>query len=206
MLPLFKESLGGVKIMVDIKKIIEKGGETLTSELKVANIKNGFMVSILGFEKTFEYKETENINNYVLDLQKKIGSKKGYFIGFWTYKNQLYVDLSINIIDKCEALEFGKKNKQLAIYEVLTGEDISLKNYKFITYYTLYKELVNGDYQVLKQTEQLEVMREYLASYNINYSYKVLTNKCCLSIEDKKNIGSDGRFKIVKDFEVVNCE
>ena len=189
--------------MVNVKEIIKNGGATLTSDFKVANINGGYMVSILGYEKTFEYNDTEGINNYVIELQQKIGSKKDYFIGFWTFKNQLYVDLSINIIDKVDALEFGKKNKQIAIYDVLTGANIPLKNYKFITYYTLYKLLDNGDYVVLKQTEQLEVMIEYLKNYNINYSYKVLTNKCCLSIEDNKNIGSDGRFKIVKDFEVM---
>lgn len=192
--------------MVNVKEIIKNGGATLTHDLEVANIKNGFMVSILGYERTFEYNDTEDINNYILKLQKKIEDKKGYFIGLWTYENKLYIDLSINIIDKADALEFGRKNKQIAIYEVLTGANIPLKNYKFITYYTLYKLLDNGDYIILKQTEQLEVMREYLASYNINYSYKVLTNKCCLSIEDNKNIGSDGRFKIVKDYEVVNCK
>ena len=190
--------------MVNVKEIIKQGGATLTSDLKVASVKNGFMVSILGYEKTFEYNDTEDINNYILDLQSKIGSKKGYFIGLWVYDSKLYIDLSINIIDKVDALEFGKKNKQIAIYEVLTGENIPIKNYKFITYYTLYKLLDNGDYVVIKQTEQLEVMMEYLKNYNINYTYKVLTNKCCLSIEDNKNIGSDGKFKIVKDYEVID--
>ena len=190
--------------MVDIKEIIKQGGATLTSDLKVANIKEGFMVSILGYEKKFDCKDVTNINNYILELQAKIENKEGYFIGLWTYENKLFVDLSINIIDKCDALEFGRKNKQIAIYEVLTGANIPIKNYKFITYYTLYKLLDNGDYVVLKQTEQIEVMMEYLKNYNINYSYKVLTNKCCLSIEDNKNIGSDGRFKIVKDYEVID--
>lgn len=192
--------------MVDIKEIIKKGGETFTSELKVANIKNGYMVSILGYEKKFDCKDAKNINDYIVNLQSKIKDKKGYFIGLWVYKREVYVDISINIIDKVEALEFGKKNKQISIYNVKNGNTIDINDYKFITYYTLYREFENGDYQVLKQTEQLETMREYLASYNVNYSYKVLTNKCCLSIEDNKNIGSDGRLKIVKDFEAVNCE
>lgn len=190
--------------MVNIKKIIEKGGETLTSNLKVANIAGGYMVSILGYEKTFEYNDTKNINDYILNLQDKIKDKKGYFIGLWTYENKLYIDVSINIIDKVDALEFGKKNKQISIYNIENGNTIDINDYKFITYYTLYKKLDNGDYIVLKQTEQLEVMIEYLKNYNINYSYKVLTNKCCLSIEDNKNIGSDGRFKIVKDYAVIN--
>lgn len=190
--------------MVNIKEIIKNEGATLTSDLKVASINGGYMVSIFGYEKKFEYNDTKGINNYIIELQGKIGSKKGYFIGFWTYDNKLFIDLSINIIDKVDALEFGKKNKQIAIYEVLTGANIPLKNYKFITYYTLYRELDDGDYIVVKQTEQLEIMIEHLKNYNINYTYKMLTNKCCLSIEDNKNIGSDGRFKIVKDYEVID--
>lgn len=190
--------------MVNIKEIIKNEGATLTSDLKVASINGGYMVSIFGYEKKFEYNDTKGINNYIIELQGKIGSKKGYFIGFWTYDNKLFIDLSINIIDKVDALEFGKKNKQIAIYEVLTGANIPLKNYKFITYYTLYRELDDGDYVVVKQTEQLEIMIEHLKNYNINYTYKMLTNKCCLCIEDNKNIGSDGRFKIVKDYEVID--
>lgn len=202
MLPLFFENLGGVK-MVDLKEIMKKGGATLTHDLRDAKIKKGYFVSLLGFEKKFDCKEVEDIDDYVLKLQEKIKDKNGYYIGFWIYKNEVYIDISIHILDKAEALEIGKKNKQISIYNIEYGNTIDIKDYKYITYYTLYKLLDNGDYQVLKQTEQLEVMREYLASYNINYSYKVLTNKCCLSIEDKKNLGSDGRFKIVKDFEVV---
>ena len=190
--------------MVNVKEIIKQGGATLTSDLKVANIKNGFMVSILGYEKKFDCKDVTNINNYILELKAKIENKEGYFIGLWVFKNEVYVDISINIIDKSDALEFGKKNKQISIYNVKNDSTIDINDYKFITYYTLYKLLDNGDYVVLKQTEQLEVMIEYLKSYNINYSYKVLTNKCCLSIEDNKNIGSDGRFKIVKDYEVID--
>ena len=190
--------------MVNVKEIIKQGGATLTSSLEVANINEGYMVSILGYEKKFDCEDVTNINNYILDLQNKIGSKEGYYIGLWVFKNEVYVDISINIIDKSDALEFGKKNKQISIYNIENGSTIDINDYKFITYYTLYRELDDGDYVVMKQTEQLEVMREYLKNYNINYSYKVLTNKCCLSIEDNKNIGSDGRFKIVKDYEVIN--
>lgn len=191
--------------MVNVKEIVKKGGATLTHDLEETKIKKGYFISLLGFEKKFDCEDAKNINDYVVNLQSKIKDKKGYFIGLWVYKKEVYVDISINILDKAEALEIGKKNKQISIYNVETGFIIDINDYKFITYYTLYKLLDNGDYQVLKQTEHLETMREYLASCNVNYSYKVLTNKCCLIIENKKNIGSDGKFKIVKDYEVVNC-
>lgn len=191
--------------MVDIKEIVKKGGATLTHELKETKIKKGYFVSLLGYEKKFDCEDAKNINDYVVNLQSKIEDKKGYFIGLWVYKREVYVDISINILDKAEALEIGKKNKQISIYNIEKGNTIDINDYKYVTYYTLYQLLDNNDYRVLKQTEQLEVMREYLINYNVNYSYKVLTNKCCLSIEDKKNLGSDGKLKIVKDYEVINC-
>ena len=52
--------------------------------------------------------------------------KPNTYLGGWLEEGYGYLDVSINIKDKAEALSLVKANKQLAIYDVISGESISL--------------------------------------------------------------------------------
>jgi hypothetical protein len=41
-------------------------------------------------------------------------------------KDNFYLDISINVKDRNEAIELAKKNNQLAIFDIATGESIYL--------------------------------------------------------------------------------
>lgn len=58
-------------------------------------------------------------------------SKINGFIGGWldteaNDKDNFYLDISVNIQNKDEAIKLAKKNNQLAIYDVASGESIYL--------------------------------------------------------------------------------
>lgn len=51
-------------------------------------------------------------------------SQDDVYLGGWLDEGYGYLDVSINIQNLDEALALAKKNHQLAIYDVVTGESI----------------------------------------------------------------------------------
>ena len=96
----------------DLKKLaLKNGGFSLNSD--GLNATSGFMVSCKDL--------------YKINLSDLIGG----YIGGWLDvnsddKNNFYLDISINVKDKDEAIELAKKNNQLAIFDIATGESIYL--------------------------------------------------------------------------------
>ena len=137
-------------------EIIKNGGLTCDDKLKKVNLKNGFMVSIIGYEFT-----TKNIDEAIkkgVEYQNIIKDKKGYYIGFWIDNNIIYVDISKKIDNLRDATKTAKKNIQKAIYNNKTQKSIYL-DYN-ITYYTLYKIIKTlddkiKDYKFIKQVDNL---------------------------------------------------
>lgn len=104
--------------------IIENEGLTLTSEGEIASLKDGFMVSLYGYEKVIKdikYLELAQVKSYL-----KKAKKLDAFVGFWIDDEQVYLDISVNIGDKKEALRTARENKQLAIFDCLNVETIRL--------------------------------------------------------------------------------
>lgn len=104
------------KILKEMKKlIIERNGLTIDENGEIAKLSKGYMVSLYGYEKVIsdiKYLELAQVKRY-LKLAKKLNA----FVGFWIDKNKIYLDLSINISNKKEALKIAKNNKQLAIFD-----------------------------------------------------------------------------------------
>lgn len=188
----------------DIKKIIENKGETLNKELKKADINGGFMVSLEGTETQTQGDDYQAINQAIKEKQEIIKNKNNLYIGLWLDNNIMYIDISININDKVEALEFAKYNKQLAIYDLENNDSIYLKDYNFIKYYTLYEVIRNKnnniiDYKIREQKENVNLFK------SITASAKSLLNATYKSIEDIKNDSRliENKYIIIKDYDII---
>lgn len=188
----------------DIKRIIENKGETLTKELKKADINGGFMVSLEGTEVQKNVNDINGIKKAIEEKQEIIKDKNNMYIGLWLDNNIMYIDISINIEDKTEALEFGKYNKQLAIYDLENNDSIYLKDYNFVKYYTLYEVIRNKnndiiDYKIKGQKENINLFK------SIKASAKTLLNATYNSIDNIKNDSRliENKYIIIKDYDVI---
>lgn len=188
----------------DIKRIIENKGETLTKELKKADINGGFMVSLEGTETQTQGDDYQAIKKAIEEKQAIIKDNNNMYIGLWLDSNIMYIDISININDKVEALEFGKYNKQLAIYDIVNNDSIYLKDYNFVKYYTLYEVIKDRnnniiDYKIKEQKENINLFK------SIKASAKTLLNATYNSIDNIKNDSRliENKYIIIKDYDVI---
>lgn len=183
--------------MENIKNIISKGlkngGFTIDKELKDINEKNGFMVSIIGFEKTYTINDLEKLGEDIKTYQNIIATKKNYYIGLWIDQDIIYLDISKHYKDKQNAIEAGIENNQMAIWDIKKGESIDLR----INTYILYKiNKINGD---------LTYIAEYLNIKEIAKKFKVknIYNYITKDIEDIKNV-LNGEYIIFNDKVAIN--
>lgn len=188
----------------DIKKIIENKGATLTRELQQASINGGFMVSLEGTETQTQGDDYQAINQAIKEKQDIIKDNSNMFIGLWLDNNIMYIDISININDKVEALEFAKYNKQLAIYDLKNNDSIYLKDYNFIKYYSLYEVIKDNnnniiDYKIREQKENINLFK------SIKGSIKSLLNATYKSIDNIKNDSRmiENKYIIIKDYDII---
>lgn len=188
----------------DIKRIIENKGETLNKELKKADLKKGFMVSLEGTETQTQGDDYQAINQAIKEKQEIIKDSNNMYIGLWLNNNIMYIDISINIEDKTEALEFAKYNKQLAIYDLKNNDSIYLKDYNFIKYYTLYEVIRNKnndiiDYKIKEQKENINLFK------SIKASAKTLLNATYNNINNIKNDSRliENKYIIIKDYDII---
>lgn len=186
----------------DIKKIIENKGATLNKELKKASINGGFMVSLEGMEVQKNKNDIEGIKKVIEEKKEIIKDNNNLYIGLWLDNNIMYIDISINIIDKVEALEFAKYNKQLAIFDIINNDSIYLKDYNFIKYYTLYEVIKNKnnniiDYKIKMQNEKIEKLKNI-----VNVNTKTLQNNVFYNL-DKVNKLINDKYIIICDYNII---
>lgn len=188
----------------EVKRIIEEKGATLTKELKQAELTRGYMVSLEGAESQVKGDDYQTIIKAIEEKQTIINNNDNLFIGLWLDNDIMYVDISINIIDKVEALEFAKYNKQLAIYDLANNDSIYLKDYNFIKYYTLYEVVKdkNGDiidYKIREQQENINLFKSVKASTKtlLNATYKSID-----SITSNSRL-IDNKYLIIKDYDII---
>lgn len=154
--------------------LLKNEGATLTAEeVKPSQKKEGFMVSIYGSEE-----QIKDINILIDKIYKRAEqlkkSNKKMFVGVWLYNGVWFLDTSINIEDYKTAVEFGKNNKQLAIYDLKNNKSIDLK-YNNIKYFTLYRVIKNDNEEIIneipiKQYDNIkDIERDFNKKANVIY-------------------------------------
>lgn len=154
--------------------ILENNGITLDSDCQLNN-KKGYCVSIAKYEYI-----TKNINDVMIKLDEylKISQKnKAYNVGVWLDNETFYVDISIIFKDKKKALEFGKKQHQLAIFDNVKNVSLYLNNYNFKTFYTFYRK-VNNDLKYICELTKIDDVVKYFNLKNKKVASMFINNKC----------------------------
>lgn len=103
--------------------VVKNGGATLKNDGSFTDLDSGYMVSLKNTELKIALSDLKlkDLNTYL-----KLAKNKNSYGGLWLDNNILYLDLSINIINKNEALKVAKNNSQLAIYDLANQATIYL--------------------------------------------------------------------------------
>lgn len=144
-------------------------GASLDKDLQPIKKNDGFMCSLLGYEKTFKPEQTEEIEKTIIEYQKIL--KYNQFIGIWKNDDLVYIDISKHYTNKQDAIRNGVINKQLAIYDLRLRRDIDLTKRVYIIY--KYNKIIN-DITYIKEFENVqELEKATKKNYNTLKSYIV---------------------------------
>ena len=125
------KNIDSILMLEEIKTLLNNGGASLKGG-KPKNLKSGFMVSLYGFEmclKSTHYKRIIKAikkQQRIIESMKQIYNKNVYYVGLWVDNNICYIDISIRISNKKQALIMGLYNNQFAIYSNKKNESIYL--------------------------------------------------------------------------------
>lgn len=112
--------------------ILANGGCTLDCELNLYS-GAGYVVSREGYEFT-----SSNIDEIVnkIDEYKATARELEAYIGVWynTEDGLYYLDINNIYADKKEAIFYGLKFKQLAIFDIANGQEIRMDNLSYADY------------------------------------------------------------------------
>ena len=174
-----------------IREIKENNGGTYNKDLKSINAKSGYMVSLQGYERKCKTdEETEKAINENMEIIRGLDNA---YLGAWIDEGITYIDISVLVENKSDALELGKVNNQLAIYDIQNNESIYLSYY-----YTMYRVVRNKDndivdYKIYKQYNyKIDIVEE------LNIKEKRLDNVISDSIDNIKQVLFD-TYVIIRD-------
>lgn len=111
--------------------IIENSGASYNLLSGEFNPNNGYMVSIKGHELKIPY-NTEGLQYEIAQYIKTkadiliSGLSENKFIGAWLNDGYLFLDVSIKVDTLNEAIQLGRENNQLAIFDCSNGKEITL--------------------------------------------------------------------------------
>lgn len=105
-----------------LKKIVNDGGATLRRDGCTVTYADGYQVSKQDCY-IIDITETEELATAVNTVLAMLNQEE--FCGIWINDGKAYIDISVRIADKGEALNMGRKLNQISIYDWATGNCIN---------------------------------------------------------------------------------
>lgn len=160
-----------------LKEVIKNGGLTVDYNLQPITKKSGFMVLLFGMETTVSLNDEELEKKLLEELERKISyilstnKKNNLYIGFWIDNDILYMDISVLIVNKNNAIKKAIENMQLAIFDLQKNDSL------YITYkvYTLYK-VENDNLSYIWEAEDIQELSDFLGLESEKAIYKYIDN------------------------------
>ena len=103
---------------------ILNGGITLKGN-EVAYHEHGYMVSLKGYELQVPLEQLglDVIHEYQQEYEELL---ENHNFGIWIDDDMAYLDISVHIEDLQEAMQVGKENNQISIYDIANNKAITL--------------------------------------------------------------------------------
>ena len=168
------------KIKNIIDYTIKFGGCSFNSKLEILEDLKGYTISIQKYEYKMEIKNItkNNINEIEKNILKKIeivGNRKNYILGTWIDAGILYIDINKIEMNYTRAVQFGKSQNQLAIYDNIKNESIYIKKDKT---YILYEYLKNiNDIRYISEFKNKKELVKNTGFYEFRNIKKYIYNK-----------------------------
>lgn len=177
-----------------IKNIIDytqkNGGCSFNSNLEILEDLKGYTISIQKFEYKTDIQKYNEIEKNILKKMEIVKNKKNYIIGTWIDNGILYIDINKIEMNYTRACDFGRSQKQIAIFDNVNKKSIYLKkdsifilyeyiksinDIRYITEYKNKRELVKNtgffEYRNIKKYvyDKFDVVNNYFTKNHKNY-------------------------------------
>lgn len=84
------------------------------------------MVSVNDITKISEDELTASKLAGIVRFYYSAVQKSNHYFGLWSYSGLVYIDISVNIQSLDQAIQIGRENKQISIFDVQNNDVIML--------------------------------------------------------------------------------
>ena len=183
------------KIEKIIDYTVKNGGCSFSKDLEILEDLKGYTISIQKYEYKTTVENVKEIEKNIIEKMELIKNKKNYIIGTWIDNGILYIDINKIELNYTRACEFGKSQKQLAIFDNVNKKSIYLK-----------KDTIYILYEYIKNINDIEYITEFtnkkdLVSGTGFYEFRNIKNYIYNSFEkiEKYFVKDNKKYIIIKE-------
>lgn len=175
------------RILKLIDYTLKNGGVTFDKNLEILEGLKGYTISLQKYEYKTTIDDVEGITKNIIEKINTIKNNKKMVCGLWVDGGALYIDINIIELNHTRAVEIGKEQKQIAIFDNVNKKSIYLKEKIYILYE--YLEKIN-DIRYIKEFDNKKDVCDFAGFTKFfkmkKYIYKEFTKIDNYFIRDNK--------------------